>query len=106
MVRLAEQLPLDGAVGRASATKGYNVADYLLTLVAEELAWANWQRANVGRKQTTPAPKPLPRPGLTEKKAPFTREQLQAARERMKSRVAKGGDAACPKPGLKSGSPT
>lgn len=39
---------------------GWGPAEYLLALIADELAIANWQRQG---KKGAPRPKPLPRPG-------------------------------------------
>lgn len=39
---------------------GWSVTDYLLAIVADHLAMANWQRQG---KKGAPKPKPIPRPG-------------------------------------------
>lgn len=48
-------------IGRAIG-EGWEVTDYLLAVVADYLAVANWQRSG---KRGLPKPRPLPRPGDT-----------------------------------------
>jgi hypothetical protein len=87
-VRLASQLPPDGAVGRASPSRGYRICDYLLTTVVEELAMANWIAINRGRKNPTKRPERLPYPGMKEPKAQsFSVAQLRAAQARQQAKT-------------------
>lgn len=56
-------LPSEAATVRAQAPQfEWGTTDYLLALIADLLAAANWQRAGSRR---APRPKPIPRPGAT-----------------------------------------
>jgi hypothetical protein len=48
----------------SSPCTGWGLSEQLLAVIADALHAANWQRANAGRKHTTPKPQPIPRPGV------------------------------------------
>lgn len=58
---ITREAPPSSALRRAQ-TGGWGITEYLLAVVADELAIANWQRQG---KRGAPRPKPIPRPGQT-----------------------------------------
>lgn len=64
---LVRHLPREAASVRAQHGEQtwWGDSEYLLAVIADLLAGANWQRANAGLKHPKPKPKPLPRPGET-----------------------------------------
>lgn len=56
---IASQAGPRSAIGRA-LSEGWEVTDYLLAIIADHLAMANWQRQG---KRGVPKPRPIPRPG-------------------------------------------
>ena len=63
---LVEHLPTGSAIHRVLFPESapWDVAEYLLALIADQLAAANWQRANSGSKRPKAPPKPMWRPPL------------------------------------------
>lgn len=63
---LLRYLPDDSATARAQhGTQGWTVDTYLLAMIADHLAAANWQRAG---KKNAPKPERLPRPGVEDQR--------------------------------------
>ena len=80
VARLAEHLPPDSAVGRATKGQGWTVTDHLLISVLDLLSEANWQRAAAGqpRHKQPKHPAPFPRPGAEKPRTKVTAAALAA----------------------------
>lgn len=73
-------------MGRATGSEGFTITDHLLLTVIDQLAGANWQRANSGlpRSKQSKPPAPMRRPGdVVENKRTVTAAQLAAFKRRI-----------------------